>query len=98
MHLERIFGNDWFALKAEAFARFFGTPLFLVAQTIIVAVWILVNVAGMTKFDVWLVVSCYESDKRPPATAQRTLSSRSLSPDPGGQAHPRLQRPRMLQD
>jgi uncharacterized membrane protein len=53
MHLERIFGNDWFALKAEAFARFFGTPLFLVAQTIIVAVWILVNVAGMTKFDVY---------------------------------------------
>jgi uncharacterized membrane protein len=53
MHLERIFGNNWFALKAEAFARFFGTPLFLVAQTIIVAVWILVNVAGMTKFDVY---------------------------------------------
>jgi uncharacterized membrane protein len=53
MHLDRIFGNDWFALKAEAFARFFGTPLFLVAQTIIVAVWILVNVAGLTKFDVY---------------------------------------------
>jgi hypothetical protein len=30
MHLDRIFGNDWFALKAEAFARFFGTRLFLV--------------------------------------------------------------------
>ena len=24
-HLSSVFGNDWFALKAEAFARFFGT-------------------------------------------------------------------------
>jgi uncharacterized membrane protein len=53
MHLDRIFGNDWFALKAEAFARFFGTPLFLVVQTIIVAFWIFLNVAGITKFDVY---------------------------------------------
>jgi hypothetical protein len=30
-HLEPVFGGDWFALRAEAFARFFGTPLFLVA-------------------------------------------------------------------
>jgi uncharacterized membrane protein len=52
-HLEPAFGNDWFALKAEAFARFFGTPTFLVAQTVIVAVWILINVAGWTSFDVY---------------------------------------------
>jgi uncharacterized membrane protein len=52
-HLERAFGNDWFALKAEAFARFFGTPTFLLAQTAIVAVWILINVAGWTTFDVY---------------------------------------------
>jgi len=26
-HLSSVFGNDWFALKAEAFARFFGTPV-----------------------------------------------------------------------
>ena len=38
VHLASVFGDDWFALKAEAFARFFGTPLFLVAQTVIVAV------------------------------------------------------------
>ena len=25
-HLASVFGDDWFALKAEAFARFFGTP------------------------------------------------------------------------
>jgi len=52
-HLTPTFGNDWFALKAEAFARFFGTPLFLGAQTLIVAVWIGVNVLGFTKFDVY---------------------------------------------
>ncbi len=52
-HLNTVFGNDWFALKAEAFARFFGTPVFLVAQTLIVAVWIGLNVSGMTKFDVY---------------------------------------------
>ena len=52
-HLWPVFGNDWFALKAEGFARFFGTPVFLVAQTVIVAIWIGLNVAGYTKFDVY---------------------------------------------
>ena len=52
-HLHPVFGGDWFALKAEAFARFFGTPLFLVAQTVIVTVWIGLNVFGLTKFDVY---------------------------------------------
>ncbi len=42
-----------FALKAEAFARFFGTPSFLVAQTVIVGVWIAANILGITKFDVY---------------------------------------------
>ena len=53
LHLGNVFGNDWFSLKAEAFARFFGTPFFLVAQTIVVAIWIGINVAGLTKFDVY---------------------------------------------
>ena len=53
LHLNSLFGGDWFALKAEAFARFFGTPVFLVAQTIIVAIWIGVNAVGLTKFDVY---------------------------------------------
>jgi uncharacterized membrane protein len=52
-HLESAFGSDWFGSKAEDFARFFGTPTFLVGQTIIVAVWILVNAAGWTQFDVY---------------------------------------------
>ncbi len=52
-HLNSAFGNDWFALKAEAFARFFGTPFFLVVQTAIVAVWIFLNAAGITHFDLY---------------------------------------------
>ncbi len=53
LHLSNVFGNDWFALKAEEFARFFGTPVFLVSQTFFVAVWILLNVFGVTDFDVY---------------------------------------------
>jgi uncharacterized membrane protein len=52
-HLQSVFGDDWFALKAEAFARFFGTPTFLIAQTAIVGIWILVNVLGLTTFDIY---------------------------------------------
>ena len=53
LHLQSVFGDDWFALKAEAFARFFGTPTFLITQTVIVALWILVNVLGFTTFDIY---------------------------------------------
>ncbi len=52
-HLAPVFGNDWFSLKAEAFARFFGTPVFLVSQTVLVAIWIGLNVFGLTRFDVY---------------------------------------------
>lgn len=52
-HLTSVFGNDWFALKAEAFARFFGTPFFLVTQTLFVALWIILNVVGITHFDLY---------------------------------------------
>ena len=52
-HAQSVFGDDWFALKAEAFARFFGTPVFLIGQTAIVAVWIVVNIAGFWVFDVY---------------------------------------------
>jgi|GEM_PF-4339954 len=36
VHLSSVFGDDWFALEAEPFARFFGTPTFLIAQTVVV--------------------------------------------------------------
>jgi uncharacterized membrane protein len=50
-HLHSAFGSGWFANAAEKFARFFGTPVFLVAQTIIVFAWIYINAANLTKFD-----------------------------------------------
>jgi uncharacterized membrane protein len=53
VHLSSVYGDDWFALKAEAFARFFGTPVFLIGQTVVVAVWILVNVLGFANFDIY---------------------------------------------
>ena len=53
LHLAPVFGTDWFALKAEAFARFFGTPVFLVAQTVIVGVWILAQHVGVFHFDIY---------------------------------------------
>ena len=50
-HLASMYGDGWFGAKAEAFARYFGTPLFLAAQTGAVLVWVAVNVAGLTAFD-----------------------------------------------
>jgi uncharacterized membrane protein len=52
-HLQSAFGADWFGQKAEQFARFFGTPKFIIWQTVIVTVWILVNVLGWFVFDAY---------------------------------------------
>lgn len=52
-HLHSVFGDDWFALKAEAFARFFGTPTFLIGQTCVVTAWIVANATGLVKFDIY---------------------------------------------
>lgn len=52
-HLAPTFGNDAFALKAEAFARFFGTPTFLGAQTLLVVLWVSANVSGLVSFDLY---------------------------------------------
>lgn len=52
-HLRSVFGDDWFALKAEAFARFFGTPLFLIGQSLLVLLWIALNVTGYVSFDIY---------------------------------------------
>lgn len=46
-HLHGAFGSDSFGQKAEAFARFFGTPKFLIGQTLFVACWITLNVVGL---------------------------------------------------
>jgi len=47
-HLHGTFGADLFGRRAEAFARFFGTPTFIIGQTVIVALWIAVNVIAIS--------------------------------------------------
>ncbi len=47
-HLHQAFGADRFGRKAEAFARWFGTPMFLVGQTAVVVGWIVANVVAAT--------------------------------------------------
>jgi uncharacterized membrane protein len=47
VHL-RAFGNDRFGMIAERFARFFGTPRFIIGQTLLVVLWIAVNAAAVS--------------------------------------------------
>jgi uncharacterized membrane protein len=42
-HLHSPFGNDRFGRLAERFARFFGTPRFIIGQTALVICWIALN-------------------------------------------------------
>ena len=42
-HRHGAFGDDTFGRFAERAARFFGTPQYIVGQTIVVALWILLN-------------------------------------------------------
>ena len=51
LHLAAPFGTDTFGRFAERFARAFGTPIFLISQTVLVLIWIAVNGAGATEFD-----------------------------------------------
>lgn len=53
LHLGSAFGGDTFGKKAEAFARFFGTPKFLIGQTFLVGTWILINAAHLVHFDLY---------------------------------------------
>ena len=51
LHLTHAFGSDWFGRRAELFARFFGTPVFLITQTVLVGGWIAFNVWGLAHYD-----------------------------------------------
>jgi len=44
--------------ESEAFARFFGTPIFLISQTVVVAGWILVNILGPDPFPIFIPSFC----------------------------------------
>jgi uncharacterized membrane protein len=46
-HQHSPFGTDRFGQTAERFARFFGTPRFIIGQTLLVAVWICLNIIAL---------------------------------------------------
>ncbi|MGA2926882.1 MAG: DUF1003 domain-containing protein [Solirubrobacteraceae bacterium] len=47
-HLHGAFGSDRFGVISERGARLFGTPQYIVGQTIIVVIWIAVNAAAVS--------------------------------------------------
>ncbi len=47
-HFHGAFGKGAFGRTAERFARFFGTPRFILGQTVLVAVWIALNAAAFS--------------------------------------------------
>jgi uncharacterized membrane protein len=49
----RPFGGDRFGVLAERFARFFGTPKFILGQTALVALWIALNALAVTGTIAW---------------------------------------------
>jgi uncharacterized membrane protein len=49
----RPFGGDSFGVLAERFARFFGTPKFILGQTAIVALWIALNALALSQTIAW---------------------------------------------
>lgn len=53
LHLSSAFGSGAFGQRAESFARYFGTPQFLLTQTAVVVVWIVLNMVGFSHFDVY---------------------------------------------
>jgi uncharacterized membrane protein len=40
------FGNDRYGVTAERFARYFGTPRFIIGQIVLVGLWITEEIAG----------------------------------------------------
>jgi uncharacterized membrane protein len=45
-HLRGAFGTDAFGQRAEKAARFFGTPQYIVGQSLVVVAWIILNAIG----------------------------------------------------
>ena len=46
-HLHGAFGADRFGEAAENVARFFGTPRYIIGQSVLVLIWVLVNAAAV---------------------------------------------------
>src|SRR5712692_4804150 len=47
-HETSAFGEDAFGRRAEAAARFFGTPQYIAGQTVAVVIWIALNAAAIS--------------------------------------------------
>ena len=47
-HKHGAFGEDAFGQYAENAARFFGTPQYIVGQTLVVIVWVILNAVGLS--------------------------------------------------
>ena len=47
--LHGAFGQDAFGRRAERAARFFGTPQYILGQTVAVVVWITLNAVGIVR-------------------------------------------------
>jgi uncharacterized membrane protein len=47
-HLRGAFGTDSFGRRAEQAARFFGTPQYIVGQSLVVVAWIVLNAIGLS--------------------------------------------------
>ena len=52
-HLAPTFGSSGFGAVAERTARFFGTPQYLISQTLVVIAWIALNAASVLHFDLY---------------------------------------------
>jgi uncharacterized membrane protein len=52
-HLSPAFGPGWFGTFAENTAHFLGTPQYLIGQTLVVAVWVVLNATGVVRWDVY---------------------------------------------
>jgi uncharacterized membrane protein len=46
-HVPSAFGEDAFGRRAEAAARFFGTPQYILGQSVIVVIWIVLNAVAV---------------------------------------------------
>jgi uncharacterized membrane protein len=45
-HLRGAFGTDAFGRRAEQAARFFGTPQYIIGQSLVVVAWVILNAIG----------------------------------------------------
>jgi uncharacterized membrane protein len=47
-HLHGAFGADRFGASAERLARFFGTPRYIVSQSVVVVFWVAINAVAVS--------------------------------------------------